>query len=153
MYSLFARREDTDSSSIVQLPGLRQKEQAGIQQSHRSSSLSLATYNPQRIDCQNSLRHMPSIMAISEPDAGSGSPKKLVCRTCNKASTTKYDPIILCPSCRRPYHDSCRAPPLRDGLDPYAFDIGACIHYLIELGIPGNAGSASETVTNAFHQR
>ncbi|KAF1960103.1 hypothetical protein CC80DRAFT_285017 [Byssothecium circinans] len=33
-----------------------------------------------------------------------------LCRSCRKSITKGYDPQVLCPSCHRPYHESCRKP-------------------------------------------
>lgn len=39
----------------------------------------------------------------------SNQPKKHIyrCRCCEKKITREFDPMRLCPSCKRPYHDSC----------------------------------------------
>ncbi|KAF2127416.1 hypothetical protein P153DRAFT_387959 [Dothidotthia symphoricarpi CBS 119687] len=56
----------------------------------------------------------------------SGSSSKRTCRVCEKASATKYNPIITCPSCQRPYHDSCRKPRLVEGVDPKCWKCWKC---------------------------
>jgi hypothetical protein len=48
----------------------------------------------------------------------SGSGSKLACTICSKTTNVKYDPIIACPGCQKHYHDSCRRPPLIEGVDP-----------------------------------
>ncbi len=52
-----------------------------------------------------------------------GSFSKQACRLCDSTSATNYDPMITCLGCDRPYHDSCRKPPLIDGVDPYVISI------------------------------
>ena len=154
VYSLVACRKATDSSSLTLLPDLPRTEQDGVQNSHHSSSPSLKTSNPQRLNGRTSPCCKSSAMASSETGAGSGRLKKLVCHTCNKTSATKYDPMITCPSCQRSFHDSCRTPPLRHGLDSYVvFNLGAGSHHLTGLGMPGDAGSASEPAKSARRQR
>lgn len=63
----------------------------------------------------------------SSLDGHSNSPKrsakshiscKPACRVCDKTTATSYNPIITCPGCARSYHDSCRRPPLTQGVDP-----------------------------------
>jgi len=43
---------------------------------------------------------------------------KRACCVCETSSATSYNPIFKCPGCHRAYHDSCRNPPLIDGVDP-----------------------------------
>jgi hypothetical protein len=151
VYCIVAYREATDSSSPVLLPELQQMDKGTVLEPPCSSPISLALSNTRLTNPRDSSRYSPTAMVTSEPHAP---PKKLACRTCSKISATKYDPIILCSSCRKPYHDSCRAPPLVAGLDPYALNQSCCMKpYLIELGVPGYAGNVSATVTNPNHRR
>ncbi|OAL47043.1 hypothetical protein IQ07DRAFT_602485 [Pyrenochaeta sp. DS3sAY3a] len=57
-------------------------------------------------------RSIAASTASLEPDI-----KKRKCRVCNKPSAKRFDPIISCPGCNRPYHESCRRPALKEGLD------------------------------------
>ena len=59
-----------------------------------------------------------------------GSFSKRACRTCEKSSSTNYNPMISCLGCERPYHDSCRKPPLIDGVDPHVSPLfRMCLRY------------------------
>lgn len=51
---------------------------------------------------------------------------KPACRVCGKTTATSYNPVIACPGCARPYHDSCRRPPLPQGVDPQQWRCSAC---------------------------
>jgi hypothetical protein len=63
----------------------------------------------------------------ANPPSIGGSSKKPVCRVCTKGMVVQYDPIISCPGCRAEFHDSCRKPPLIDGVDPYVVSISLLV--------------------------
>jgi hypothetical protein len=48
----------------------------------------------------------------------SSSVPKPTCLFCDKSSATSYNPIVACPGCSKPYHDSCRTPPLAPDIQP-----------------------------------
>lgn len=50
--------------------------------------------------------------------ASASSASKPICVMCSKATNVKYDPLIACPGCGKHYHDSCRRPPLIEGVNP-----------------------------------
>ncbi|KAH7355617.1 hypothetical protein BKA66DRAFT_575253 [Pyrenochaeta sp. MPI-SDFR-AT-0127] len=70
-------------------------------------------------------RHSDGIQSgISLTDSSS----KRACRVCEKTSTTNYNPIFDCPGCERPYHDSCRKPPLIEGSSPQHWKCSRCLN-------------------------
>lgn len=70
--------------------------------------------NKSRNDSSNSRKSSVSLHS----DGVLRSSRKPVCLMCSKSTDAKYDRMIDCPGCHRHYHDSCRTPPLIDGVNP-----------------------------------
>ncbi|KAF1849601.1 uncharacterized protein K460DRAFT_399718 [Cucurbitaria berberidis CBS 394.84] len=64
---------------------------------------------------------------------------KPTCRVCEKHSATNYNPIITCPGCGRAYHDSCRNPPLIDGIEQSHWRCLKCLSDNLSRGSSGFA--------------
>jgi hypothetical protein len=77
---------------------------------------------------------------VNRPLMASSS-RKSVCRVCMKAMIVQYDPIITCPGCCTEFHDSCRKPPLIDGVDPYVVSISLYLSLLTRKGSVGGASN------------
>ncbi|KAL6706144.1 hypothetical protein ACN47E_006060 [Coniothyrium glycines] len=67
-----------------------------------------------------------SSVARSDRSSKPGSINKPTCVVCLKSLATRYDPIIACPSCDRPYHDGCRNSQLLPGVDPKCWRCYIC---------------------------
>ncbi|KAF2845770.1 hypothetical protein T440DRAFT_472409 [Plenodomus tracheiphilus IPT5] len=108
---------------------------------------------PARDTVTTKARH--SDIVFSSRPSGSRVTVKRVCRVCEKSSATNYNPIFACPGCTRPYHDSCRKPPLIDGVDPQRWRCSRClfgkgVRTFIASSARGESRRSSEHVAS-FH--
>jgi hypothetical protein len=92
-------------AASIPLSSIRDSDRLDTQK-HRHRHLSTAS--------RKSSSTKPSRPAVERSESSS----KLVCTICSKTTNVKYDPIIACPGCQKHYHDSCRRPPLIEGVDP-----------------------------------